>query len=223
MFSGFDNIAEGFKRFSLDALQDDEEQVDGTPLPNQRSVTAVVPEQPTESVPPPKKLPPPVEEPSEWDWDQENTRNAVDTKGVSNVGNVGASIQRDDTNLERPPNTDTIIATTSASTAAARRIALVPSLPATPVELEKPSSRGSTSRAGGAFGESGRLEREVADNKAPEERGERQVFREGNPDNGLAANNGALTAERVKVKVADGFSTKRVSMTSTTTAVRDVR
>lgn len=77
MFSGFD-----FKRFSLDALQQDEENEDatpGTPMPT-------VAERAERPAPPPQKLPPADEEHSEWDWDQDNTTAQLERKGVSKVG-----------------------------------------------------------------------------------------------------------------------------------------
>lgn len=88
MFSGFD-----FKRFSLDALQDEdnEEATPATPL-------SVVPEHAERSerteTPPPqnKKLPPTDEDTSEWDWDQDNT--AAQVERTSAVAKVGASEQR---------------------------------------------------------------------------------------------------------------------------------
>lgn len=56
MFSGFDQFTEGFKRFSLDALQQQEEEEGskGHDVPNTKvgaSVLAPVPEQPSESPP----------------------------------------------------------------------------------------------------------------------------------------------------------------------------
>lgn len=79
MFSGFD-----FKRFSLDALQDEEneEQTPAPPLP-------VVPERAERlertRTPPPQKLPPTDTETSEWDWDQD-TAAPAETTGVVKVG-----------------------------------------------------------------------------------------------------------------------------------------
>lgn len=72
MFSGFD-----FKRFSLDALQDEEEAAEG-------NAEVVVPPQPQPAAPeaPPPKLPQRNEEQSEWDWDQDD---AAENKPVSNA------------------------------------------------------------------------------------------------------------------------------------------
>lgn len=178
MFSGFDNFAEGFKRFSLDALQDQEEQEDGTTL-EQRIMPVVPAEQPNVSVEtPPQKLPSLKEEHNEWDWDQENTSTAVDRQGVSKVG---ASQQRHETHLERPPK--------PASTASVGLIdggVAVPSLAAAShAELEQIALHENHWRTGGALGEPGGPEREVANNKA-EERRERK---------GLAANNDPLSVQ----------------------------
>lgn len=73
MFSGFDNLAEGFKRFSLDVLQQQEDEGDKPEMKENDSsedlsmFLAPVPEQPAEAPPPTKQ---PNEEDSEWDWDQ---------------------------------------------------------------------------------------------------------------------------------------------------------
>lgn len=92
MFSGFD-----FKRFSLDALQDEENEGDATPLP---VVTehAARPE-PVET-PPPNKLPPANEEHSEWDWDQDNT--AAPVERTAGVSKMGASEQRREQTQAQP-------------------------------------------------------------------------------------------------------------------------
>eukprot|EP00752_Nemacystus_decipiens_P016541 g14784.t1 len=84
MFSGFD-----FKRFSLDALQDEENEdvTPSTPAP-----LPVVPEDAERSEstepPPPQKPPRADEEASEWDWDQD-TAAPVKTTGVAVVGSPG--------------------------------------------------------------------------------------------------------------------------------------
>lgn len=99
MFSGFD-----FKRFSLDALQDEENEEARTPPP-----LAVVPEHVGRSerieIPPPqnKKLPAPDEDSSEWDWNQDNT--AVEVETTSEAKDEGASEQRrQDTEWQRTNN-----------------------------------------------------------------------------------------------------------------------
>lgn len=208
MFSGFDNLAEGFKRFSLDALQDQLEDV--TPAPEQPSIIPSIPEQQTEiaKTPSPKKLPPPAEEPSEWDWDEQNTRTAaVGRKGKLEVG---ASQQQHETHLERPPETSsTTSERTAVSTASLCRTA-EPSLAATcaPVELDQYAPHESTgsTRVGGAFGEPEGPEHEITDkSEVPEERGDRQVFQEGNPE-GLAADSSPLTP----AQVAEGLCIKTV-------------
>eukprot|EP00903_Cladosiphon_okamuranus_P007670 g7438.t1 len=80
MFSGFD-----FKRFSLDALQDDENE-EATPAKTLSVVHEhAEPLQRTETSPlQQNKLPTTHEDTSEWDWDQDNTV----------VADVGASEQR---------------------------------------------------------------------------------------------------------------------------------
>jgi len=105
MFSGFD-----FKRFSLDALQDEEEAAEGN------AAEVAVPPQPQQAPQPQsaateasssKKLPPLDEEQNEWDWDQDST---AESKPVSNAS---ASHQRHDeeTHPEQPGNS---LASTSA-------------------------------------------------------------------------------------------------------------
>ncbi len=89
MFSGFD-----FKRFSLDALQDEEEAAEG----NAEVVASPQPQQAAAEAPPPKQLPALNEEQSEWDWDQD------DTAQSKPVTNASASQQRHDEEIhpERP-------------------------------------------------------------------------------------------------------------------------
>ncbi|CAM9418029.1 unnamed protein product [Scytosiphon promiscuus] len=94
MFSGFDNFAEGFKRFSLDALQeDDDRQGDGRNTDTSREERMPVvaektsPKELADSAPTTKKLPsPPHEEVSEWDWDEGNATAIVEKNGSSQVG-----------------------------------------------------------------------------------------------------------------------------------------
>ncbi|CAM9123728.1 unnamed protein product [Ectocarpus fasciculatus] len=87
MFSGFDNFAEGFKRFSLDALQDQDDE-NATEKDEQKRLPAVPEQQhPTEHTESPTENPPPPPaevEDNEWDWDQDNA-GATDAqrKGVS--------------------------------------------------------------------------------------------------------------------------------------------
>ncbi|CAN0402680.1 unnamed protein product, partial [Ectocarpus sp. 12 AP-2014] len=86
MFSGFDNFAEGFKRFSLDALQDQDEN---TSRDEQQRLPALPEQQhPTEHTESPTKEPPPQPaelEDNEWDWDQDNA-GATDAQREGVVG-----------------------------------------------------------------------------------------------------------------------------------------
>lgn len=122
MFSGFDTFAEGFKRFSLDSLQQDEErQEDGKDNASREERLPVVPEQPTEladSNPTVTKPPSPSkEEASEWDWDEGSAAAAaVKRKGPSKAS---GSLQPHPSNLQGPQGEATSLSASGMSATAA--------------------------------------------------------------------------------------------------------
>lgn len=79
MFSGFD-----FKRFSLDALQDEENE-EGKPATPMPIVPENVERPERAEAPPPQKIPPSGEEHSEWDWDHNTAAQMERRRAVSEV------------------------------------------------------------------------------------------------------------------------------------------
>lgn len=168
MFSGFDNFAEGFKRFSLDALQDQDDENTAKDEQQEQRLPAVPEQQhPTEHTESPTKTPPPQPaevEDNEWDWDQDN---AEATNAEREV--VGGSHQKHGAHLQH--------------SAQATTIALVgtsPAAVASPSELDQSTFNG---QAGGVLVEAGESLRENTENTGTqaaeedmEERGEGQMF-----------------------------------------------
>lgn len=163
MFSGFDNFAEGFKRFSLDALQDEDD--DNTSQDEQQRLPAV-PEQrhPTEYTESPTREPPPQPaevEDNEWDWDQDN---AGDTDAQRE--GVGGLQQKHGAHLQNSPQA-TSVAPAGISLAAV----------ASPSEFDQSTFDG---QAGGVVVEAEEPLRENAGTQAAEdgmeERREGQMF-----------------------------------------------
>lgn len=148
MFSGFD-----FKRFSLDALQDEENE-ESTPL-------SVVPEhaersERTETPPPQQKLPSTDEEPSEWDWDHDNAASQVERNGPSTA--VGAVEQRQDARSQRAHNVE------GDSSSAATPTAVMSVGAASPAELEQTGGEGNPDAGKpGDTGQEGGAEQERRD------------------------------------------------------------
>ncbi|CBJ25593.1 Myosin, heavy chain 10, non-muscle [Ectocarpus siliculosus] len=163
MFSGFDNLAEGFKRFSLDALQDQDDE--NTSKDDQQRLP-VLPEQqhPTEHTESPTKEPPPQPaevEDNEWNWDQDNA-GATDALREG----VGGLQQKHVAHLGNSPQA------TSAAPAG-----ISPAAVASPSELDQSTFDG---QAGGVVVEAEEPLRENAGTQAAEEgmeeRREGQMF-----------------------------------------------
>lgn len=181
MFSGFD-----FKRFSLDALQEneeasrdalqDEQNEEATPTPMLPVVTEHAEHPEHVGTPPPQKLPPADEENSEWDWDQDNTAAQVErSRGVSEQRRDKAQSQQRANSLH--DDSRGAFPTAGMSVGAA-----------SPAESEQ--TAGHRGREGGA------------DNLVEERRDVARVFQE--------ANNAAV----VGVVVEEGFSNKMVRVTA---------
>lgn len=174
MFSGFD-----FKRFSLDALQDADEEhneeTPATPLP-------VVPEQAERSermaTPPPQKLPPIDKENSEWDWDQD-TPAPVETDGGAKVG--GAPERREETHSQRGDKSEG----DSSGAIPTAGMAVVVGSPAKPEQND-----GQSNSDGSESGDTGQ------EGAAAEER--RDVFQEANNAPAVSAVEEVLSNEKVR-------------------------
>lgn len=143
MFSGFDNFAEGFKRFSLDSLQQDEErEEDGKNKDTSREERMpVVHEKTTElgdSITTVKKLPSrPNEDANEWDWDEGNAAATAEKKEPSKVD---GSLQQHASHVQRQPD--------SSATGGSLSAAGVSLTSASPVQLKQSSPRKMSSRVG---------------------------------------------------------------------------
>ncbi|CAM9435559.1 unnamed protein product [Ectocarpus sp. 4 AP-2014] len=192
MFSGFDNFAEGFKRFSLDALQDQDENTSK----DQEQRLPALPEQqrPTEHTESPTKEPPPQPaevEDNEWDWDQDNA-GATDAQREG----VGGLRQKHGAHLQNSPQATTTVAPAGISPAAV----------ASPSELDQSTF---DEQAGGVVVEAEESLRENAGTQAAEEgmeeRREGQIF-------GGDKNSGPSTLARDSSaplsSVEEGFSDK---------------
>ncbi|CAB1119443.1 unnamed protein product [Ectocarpus sp. CCAP 1310/34] len=189
MFSGFDNFAEGFKRFSLDALQDQDEN---TSKDEQQRLPALPEQQhPMEHTESPTKEPPPqlaeVED-NEWDWDHGHA-------GATNAqrDGVGGLRQKHGAHVRNSPHA-TSVAPAGISPAAV----------ASPSELDQSTF---DEQAGGVVVEAEEALRENAGTQAAkegmEERREGQMF-------GGETNSGPSTLARdssaPSSSVEEGFS-----------------